>query len=111
MMKTVWIVNQVGHDYSKAERFGELKPLTMGTVGLRVDRLVWHLSRGIGKFASEDDYLLIAGTPLVNALALAVWLTRFKEAHLLIWNAKAQDYEIARVSREALAYTMEANLR
>lgn len=90
---TVWIANRCGHPYEDAERFGKLEALTIGDVNpMQVDRLSWHISRGIGKYVKENDYLLVSGTNLVNMLALSLWLTRFDFCNLLIWDAKKQKY-------------------
>ncbi len=112
---TVWIANQAGHPYHKIkERLGEdveIKPLSLGDINpLRPDRLAWHLARGIATYAKEGDYLLISGTPLVNALALTLWLLRFSSCKLALWDAKAQKYLIATVDRENLENIMQSQM-
>ncbi len=93
-MSKVWIVNYAGHDYRDAERFGELTNLTEGTINpLRVDRLMVSMAYGIGKLADESDFLLISGTPTLNALAAMLWLRRFNSINLLQWNAQTKRYE------------------
>lgn len=102
-MSTVWIVNEAGHDYSDAARFGELKPLTLGNVNpLQVDRLNWHIAHGIAKYASADDYLLISGTPMVSASALLIWLTCFRSVRLLQWNAKRRKYVLTTITMDQI---------
>lgn len=103
-MAHVYIVNDAGHDYSDAEQYGEVRALTVGDVNpLKIDRLAYHLARGIGKFVeSKEDYLLISGTPILNALALTLWLKRFPQARVLQWNAKAREYEITTLTNEQL---------
>lgn len=98
-MPTVWICNEAGHDYSDAKRFGEIKPLTLGNVNpLQLDRLNWHIAHGIAKYANPDDYLLISGTPMVNASALLIWLTAFRSAKVLQWNAKRRKYVLSTIT-------------
>lgn len=110
-MPTVWICNEAGHDYSDAKRYGEPKPLTIGNVNpLQVDRLKWHLARGIAKYASADDYLLISGTPMVNAIALAIWLNHFRAVKLLQWNAKHRVYELSEFTLDHLMDLIEKEL-
>lgn len=111
MKTTVWIVNEAGHNYTSAERYGELKRLTQGDVNpLAVDRLAYHLARGIVKFTKADDYLLISGTPTINAVALVLWLQTHKKARLLQWNAVKQDYELATMTLDNLNRQLEAQI-
>lgn len=93
MPRTVWVANDAGHDTSDAERFGEVKPLTLGTVNpLQLDRLNYHIARGIAKYVQPDDYLLISGTPMVSSSALLIWILFHNKCNLLQWNAKRRKY-------------------
>ena len=108
----VWIVNEAGHDYSRAESYGELKPLTVGDINpLQLDRLSYHLTRGVVGFTDAEDYLLISGTPVVNAVALHIWLVMHKMCKVLQWNAKRRDYELTELSAEHLANLLDTQLR
>lgn len=92
----VWIINDAGHDFSKAERFGALKRLTVGNINpFHLDRLARDLSVGIVQDATPDDYLLISGTPILSGLALHLWLTRHGACKVLQWDAKKQDYRLS----------------
>jgi hypothetical protein len=107
-MPTVWIVNNCGHPYEDAKRFGELESLTIGNVNpLRPDRLCWNIAQGIAKYASEKDFLLVSGTPTVNMLALELWLGRFGYAQLLQWNAKKKEYELSVLKRDHMLTLLE----
>lgn len=102
--RTVWVVNDGGHNYAPAEKYGELKTFTRGSVNpLIVDRLGQDLAKRVGSHVeSEEDYLLISGYPILNALALVLWLKRFKVCRLLQWNAKNRDYELTILDRDHL---------
>ena len=97
---TVWIVNEGGHvTYSKAKRFGTLVPLTRRNINpFRPDRLALELATKL-KTGQEDDYLLLSGPPIANALALYLWLSTFDTANLLIWSTEG-DYELRTVSSD-----------
>lgn len=104
---TVWVANEAGHPYHKIrEKLGkdiQIKSLTLGDINpLRVDRISWHIGRGVAKFIHEDDYLLISGTPIVNALALTMWLLMFPTVRLALWDAKKREYIISTIERENL---------
>lgn len=103
---TIWIINEAGHPYEKALELvpgAELKPLTLGDINpLKVDRLNWHIARGVARFAKADDYLLISGSPIINAMAVLLWVIWFGQARILQWNAKFRNYELASVNEEEL---------
>ena len=108
---TVWIVNAAGHDYSDASRFGDLKPLSVGNISpLRVDRVMFSFSEGIGRRATEDDYLLISGSPMLNALAVVMWLRRFPECKVLQWDAKQRSYILTQLTTKHMDSIMEEAL-
>lgn len=91
-IKTVWIVNDAGHDYTEAERYGNIRALTLGDINpFQVDRLWFHLCRAAPEI-KIDDYLLISGTPVVNALALLMWMLKWETCELLQWHAKERKY-------------------
>lgn len=112
---TVWVANEAGHPYHKIkEKLGDgvqIKSLSLGDINpLRVDRLTWHLGRGIASFARETDYLLISGTPIVNALALTMWLQMFATCKLALWDAKKREYLISTIERDNLANILQSHV-
>lgn len=111
---TVWIANEAGHAYDKIrEELGKVRieRLSLGDLNpLRVDRMSWHLGRGIARFVKEDDYLLISGTPIVNALALAMWLQMYPKCNLALWDAKRGKYLISSVERDNLANILQSHV-
>lgn len=110
-MPTVWICNEAGHDYKDAEQYGEVKPLTLGNVNpLQLDRLNWHIARGIARYASPEDYLLISGTPMVNASALLIWLLKFREAKVLQWDAKRRKYVLSTITLDHIETIIEKEM-
>lgn len=112
---TVWVANEAGHPYHKIkEKLGDeviIKSLSLGDINpLRVDRLTWHIGRGIASYAREGDYLLISGTPIVNALALTMWLQMWPTCKLALWDAKKREYLISTVERDNLANILQAHV-
>lgn len=112
---TIWICNEAGHSYHRVKDLipnGVLRPLTMGDINpLRVDRVAFHLARGITKFADQEDYLLLSGYQIINILAVLLWLLHFKRVKILQWNAKEKGYELTEKSlddfKELLQREME----
>lgn len=110
----VWVANQAGHPYTKVEeKLGPvtIMSLTQGNINpLRPDRLAWDIGRGIGRYVEESDYLLISGHPIVNALALAMWLMRFNACKLCLWDAKKGSYELSTVYGSNLENIIQESL-
>lgn len=99
---TVWLVNEGGHDYSSLEEFGRVVPLTRGGVNpFGPDRLMVMLAARLAH-ANSDDYLAISGLPLLNALAIAMWLVRFGRVRLLQFSTKQSRYQKLEVSFAAV---------
>jgi hypothetical protein len=107
----VWIVNEAGHPYEKArEVVGEcvFDYLTVGNVNpLRVDRMLFHLAKGIAKYSRKDDYVLISGTPMLNAGAILLWVLFHKSARVLQWNAKKRNYELTTIELDHILNMLE----
>lgn len=112
---TVWVANAAGHPYHKIRaKLGKdirIESLSLGDINpLRVDRLSWHLARGIARFVKDGDYLLVSGTPIVNALALTMWLQMYPTCNLALWDAKNGEYIISKVERDNLANILQAHV-
>ena len=114
MKCTIWIINEAGHDYDKALDLiedADLRPLTLGNINpLRVDRLTATLARGITRFVKKEDYALIAGTPVLNAIAITLWILHHGECNILQWNAKNKEYELSTLSREHMGRLLEKEM-
>lgn len=88
----VFVANWGGHDYSDAQRFGTLVPVTSDRVNLfATDRLEMEMQRVLGD-ANPTDYLLVSGSPVVNTLCAGFLLRRLGRLRLLIWDARGQRY-------------------
>ena len=98
--RTVWIVNKGGHTYRKAEEFGNLIAVTEGKINpFRPDRLAFELASKL-KHAHSDDYLLLSGPPMANALAMILWLHHFGTVNALQWSATNRNYEMRTIDSE-----------
>jgi hypothetical protein len=107
--KVVWLVNKGGHDYTKLERFGRIIPLTTGVANpFNPDRLMLNLGHLL-KMASADDYLAISGLPLLNALALTMWLRKFPTAHVLQHSVRENDYIYLRIELAAVDQNLQGD--
>ncbi len=109
---TVWVVNEAGHDYEKAREIAgpdaRFSFLTEDEINPhRVDRLSKHIARGIIKHADPEDFVLISGTPMVNVLAVYIWMIHFKKCKVLQWDAKQRCYRLTTLEDEATRNMMQ----
>jgi len=100
--KTVWIINEGGHDYSEAEKFGNLIPVTVGAINpFNPDRIMINV-RSIFELAKVDDWILISGNQMVCMVMFAMWIERFGSANILQWSTKKRIYIPLHVSGNAV---------
>lgn len=92
---TVWLVNKAGyHDYSAAEKYGDLKPITKNRVNIRNSDRLEAIIQDALLDASPDDYLLLSGHALINVLAVTFLYKRFGEVKVLYWDQMFKDYHL-----------------
>lgn len=98
-MSKVFIINNMTHNYSKAEKFGELVDITNGKMPIfKTDVMSGILKDGLEDF-SNDDYLLISGPALLCIMAAQAAFVKFDEVKFLIFDAKIQDYVVRHLHR------------
>lgn len=98
----VWLVNEGGHDYSSLDKFGRVIALTRGGINpFGPDRLMVVLGTRLAH-ATANDYLAMSGSPLLNALAICMWLKKFGRVNLLQHNAKTGKYQLITISDKAV---------
>lgn len=94
-MPKIYIVNKAGHDFSSAEKFGELVPVTTGNINVfRPDRDLFRLQQVLKDFRPDEDYLLLSGNVFANAMAVAFILfdNDYDKIRFLVYDAKNNTY-------------------
>lgn len=92
--RKVFVTNLGYHDFSKAQRYGDVVGVTIGTLNLTdIEALRWSIS-GILKGMTEKDYLLIVGNPLVVHMCTDYLLRirGFEVIRILYWSAVWNEY-------------------
>lgn len=96
----VFITNKKSQDFSKAVKFGDLIPITVGTVNIfNVESLQRLIKDNIKNFNPVSDYLLIAGNSIV-ATFVTLELTRSypdSTLQILIYDGVNNDYVVRQV--------------
>lgn len=84
----VYVVNQSGHDYSAAEKFGELVYLSRGSVNR------YSVNEMYRRFASHiensgpDDYLLLTSLTVMNVVAASMFAYKHGKINILLQKGK-----------------------
>lgn len=95
----VYIINDMNHNFDKAEKHGEMIFVTEGKVPIfKVDVMKKMLRDGLKDFDLENDFLLVSGPALMCMLATLVLLDGDTPIKTLVFDAKAQDYIVRHIS-------------
>ena len=84
-MRKVFVLNNGGHNYSDAERFGDVVFCTEGSLAK------WDISQMYRELeialldANADDFILIGSLASLCSVAAAIMASRFGEVHFLIF--------------------------
>lgn len=87
----VFVTNFAGHDYSKAEKYGEIVWITRGYVSFHsLDRVKYRICESVSTSSSED-WLLLSGIPMICVVSALYWYFLHKKVKLLIHDKKRDD--------------------
>lgn len=84
-MRKVFILNDGGHDYEDAKRFGELVFCTRNSINK------WDIAqmyRELGEVfttAASDDFIMLSGLTSLCSVATALMVEKFGEVHFLVY--------------------------
>lgn len=107
-MPTVWVVNFAGHNYQEAERWGEIKYITIGYISQgSLDRLIYSVVTKL-KDSKPDDFILPSGLLVLNVLAGILFWHRHKRLNLLVWDRKNSTYRELKTTPDHLSFLLGA---
>lgn len=81
----VYIVNDGGHDYKDAARFGHLVFCTKGEVDRYDTSLMYRKLCAAMEDANADDYILLTSLSSLCSVACAMFAARFGRLNLLLF--------------------------
>jgi len=85
-MKTVWVVNKWGHDFSEANKYGKLVYLTKGSVDiLKLTRVYRQIASKL-KDSKPNDYILVSGLPVLGMIACSIFAYLHGRLNLIIFH-------------------------
>ena len=104
----VYVSNFAGHDYADAQRFGELRPITMGFISFQsLDRVKFQIAEGI-RDSRPEDFLVLSGTNIVNVLAALLWMSMHGKVRILNYDKSTHKYREIVLSDESNDLLMKA---
>lgn len=108
-MSKVYVVNKGAHDYSKAERFGELIYCTDGNLSkFDLNQMFRELSAAM-KEAQPDDWILLTSLTTLCSVACAIFGRRFGRLNILVF--KDDDYVERRIILNDNPTKLQENVR
>lgn len=84
-MSIVYIPNHAGHDYTAANKFGDVKVITTGRLEKYKLHEFYTLCEEELKEANEDDYILLSGLSSVCVIACSILSHRFGRLNILVY--------------------------
>ena len=103
----VFVTQESLLDFSKAAAFGSLVFVSVDRrddladpmkMAVHNDRVIALLKKGVQDFRVDQDYIILTGSPYVNAIIMASLGRRgLKTIRFLRWNNKVSNYQLVTV--------------
>lgn len=89
-MAKVFVLNRGAHDYSRAERFGELVYLTDGMLAKNATSVMFRIMREAFKDSAPEDFIVISSLSTLCSIACSEFSIKHGKLNLLLFNG--EDY-------------------
>lgn len=84
-MPRVYIVNKSAHDFSEAEKFGEVKFLSVGSMDRYATNNMIRLFKEAMADSEPSDYIVPCSLNVMNSIACAVFARKHGTLNLLLY--------------------------
>jgi hypothetical protein len=84
-MNKVFVVNQSGHDFKDANRFGDLIFLSKGKMDRYAITSVYREFSEYLNDSSENDWILITGLSSMSSIACSIFAYKWGRLNLLLY--------------------------
>lgn len=91
-MPKVYVPNNSGHDFSKAEDFGELVFITKGTIERFKINNMYRAVVDALEDSTPEDYIMVTGLTQINVVLTSVFSWKHSRLNLLIYDSKEERY-------------------
>lgn len=92
MRQRIYIPNKSGHDFTAAEKFGDLIFMTEGFISRFAVNEVYRAFSDIMADSHEDDWLLPSGYAFMNQVAGAIFAKMHGRLNLLLFDPSTGEY-------------------
>ena len=89
-MTTVFIPNKAGHDFSAAEKYGELIYVSSGTQHKHGTNLMQRQWQDALKDSTKDDIIMMSGLPHMQAIGCALFGHIHGRVNILIYSPEKE---------------------
>lgn len=84
-MPKVYIVSKSSHDFTDAERYGDLIPLSSGPMNRYNTNNIHRQFSDIMDESTEEDYILICGLSIMSSIACGIMAAKHGRLNILIF--------------------------
>jgi len=84
-MKKVYIVNKSSHDFSAAQRHGDLIALSEGSMNRYGTNSIHRNFSEKMEDSTKDDYILLCGLTVMNVIAASIFVAKHGKLNLLMF--------------------------
>jgi len=84
-MPRVYIVSRSAHDFTNAEQFGKLVTLSEGPINRYSVNNIHRQFHSILKHSDPDDYILVCGLGIMNAVAASIMTALHGKVNFLLF--------------------------
>lgn len=81
----VYIVNKSGHDFSDAERFGDLVFMTRGTINRYAVNVIFREFNQYLKDSKPEDFIIVTGMSTMLCVVSAIFAAKHHRLNLLLY--------------------------
>lgn len=92
MKNKIYVINRASHDYSGAERWGELVYLSDGSVNRYATNKIYRIFEDVLSESSPNDYILLTGLTVMSSIATAIFAHKHSQLNLLIFRPNTHTY-------------------
>lgn len=89
-MPNVFVVNDSGHDFSKAEEFGEIVMLTEGIIGKFQITSMFRIMEEHLKDSKSNDYIIMCGPSIMQSVACSIFAAKHGCLNLLLFKTGSE---------------------
>lgn len=97
--KKVVVVQDTGHDYSEAEKYGEVTHYALGPINVFSEVKLNQARKWVRENLNKEDSILVCGNTVLNAVIIHEALEKNGEVLLLIYHNKELKYKPIRLEK------------